>query len=219
MRQSSSGHIFSISLSLSVILHGALFINLNPDDWAHQSKGQAQLILLAPNPNIQHPKTGQEIKATNQQPNTSISTKNNTSVQKTPTAQPAKPKPIKSTPTQVKALSTPKTQQTTASLGDQVPVDVSSNTSPRLTPYGQQVLNYLLSKMEESPVSGQAIIKLKIIRAGVAIQVDVVLEDGPETYLRWVRHKALSANPYPPIPDEVKGTSVTLEIPIRHTIE
>lgn len=185
--------------------------------WNSQSKGSAQVILLAPSPNQENPKAGdtKNQRASKAQPESST-----TIEPKKITTQTESEQKSSIQQSQVQATSTRNTKEEhkkiTAAQGDDAPVSTQSSQKTKRTPYEQSVYNHFLSKIESAPVAGSARLELIIMRAGVAISVKVSNLNGPAEYGRWLHRKALSINPYPPVPKEEKSSTIKVNINVNH---
>jgi len=121
----------------------------------------------------------------------------------------AKPAANKAQPKQFEQAQTQASSSNKGALIDQ------SGKSP--TPedsYKQQLLKHLVNKMEKSPVSGNAIINLTLIPQGIAININVAVQEGGARYEQWIQQKVLNANPFPPVPKVLGSGNFTTQIHI-----
>ena len=93
-------------------------------------------------------------------------------------------------------------------------IDQSGKTPTPQDSYKQQLLKHLINKMEKSPVSGNAIIHLTLIPQGIAININVAVQEGGARYEQWIQQKVLNANPFPPIPKALGSGNFTTQIHI-----
>ena len=209
----------SVSFLLSILIHAGIFLLVVQvfdwdAPWRSQAKGQAQVILLAPSPQPAPPTIGEtENRQANPLKTEQLTGKEKTVI--TTTADTMDKAPVKATPnTQHIKDDVQAQKQVTAAQGTDAPLDTQSEQNTELSPYEQKILNHLLSKMESAPTTGSVQLELTIMKAGVAIGINILTLNGPEKYGQWVRHKALSANPYP----SFSGTRATRTVTfwVRH---
>ncbi len=165
-------------------------------DWTSQSKGQAQLVLIAPSPEQETPQTGEEKNRPQLRESQSLA---KPTPKKSATAkQAAQEQSIESStlPAPASEAQTASVKQVTAAQGDNAPIDTQTTTQQTFSPYEQAVFNHLLSKIDSTPVGGRATLKLTIMPAGIAFDIKILAADTAR-YGDWVRKMALSANPYP----------------------
>ncbi len=113
-------------------------------------------------------------------------------------------------------LSNVSQKKVTASQGDQVDLQGKAQATTTPITYSLIVKQHLIAKMEGAPYFGSATLRLTIMKAGVAIKVEVVQLEGPENYAKWAYQKALSANPYPPFPKNDTETIKVVEVRLSH---
>jgi len=212
----------NFAILLSIALHGFAYLGFShwldwELPWSSQSKGSAQVILLAPSPKQATPKPGEE--KDQKQSQKQLEQKSAEQPEQITTTAPS---PQKHSQQQMSAI-TPSVhnpvssqKKVTAALGDESPIDTESLEETTLSPYEQKVLNHLLSKMESAPVTGSATVEMNIMRAGVAINVKIINLKGPEEYGVWLHRKALAANPYPAF--KGKESTRTLRLPVNHLL-
>ena len=108
-------------------------------------------------------------------------------------------------------------RQTTATSSNQGRLeDQSGKTQTPQDAYQQQLLKHLLNKMGSAPEVGQANIQLTLMSAGIAIEVNIELLEGSATYERWLKSKVLNANPFPPIPKNLKQNQFHTQLKVNH---
>ena len=93
-------------------------------------------------------------------------------------------------------------------------IDQSGKSPTPEDSYKQQLLKHLVNKMERSPVRGNAIIHLTLIPQGIAININVAVQEGGARYEQWIQQKVLNANPFPPVPKALGSGNFTTQIPI-----
>lgn len=212
----------SFAILLSIALHGVAYLGLShwlnwELPWSSQSKGSAQVILLAPSPAQTTPKPGE---AKDQKQSKKQDEQKTAEQPKQITT--SAPSPLKHSQKQNSAIApsihnpVDSQKKVTAAIGDESPIDTDSQEDVKLSPYEQMVLNHLLSKMESAPVTGSATVEMNIMRAGVAINVKIINLKGPKEYGIWLHRKALAANPYPAF--KGKESTRTLRLPVNHLL-
>lgn len=98
-------------------------------------------------------------------------------------------------------------------------IDQSGKSPTPEDSYKQQLLKHLVNKMEKSPVRGNAIIHLTLIPQGIAININIAVQEGGTRYEQWIQQKVLNANPFPPIPKALGSGNFTTQIHIFTELE
>ncbi|WP_283785944.1 hypothetical protein QNI23_006760 [Bermanella sp. WJH001] len=200
-------HSWLTAIFLSVAVHAAMLAAIFLVWPSASSKGQGQVMLLeAVHEQTQLQTHTPQSHASTPLPQTQKETQKTKLNGQTKQAKSAA---NKAQPKQVEQLQTQASSSNKGALIDQ------SGKSP--TPedsYKQQLLKHLVNKMEKSPVSGNAIINLTLIPQGIAININVAVQEGGARYEQWIQQKVLNANPFPPIPKALGSGNFTTQIHI-----
>lgn len=194
------------SLGLSLLLHGLFFLPLDSNELSQTAKGHNQLILL---------ETSQIDKATIKQQAENNAAANRVTKQKLNSGN-LHPKVEAN---QQAALISKQTAQLTQTSNQGNLLDQSGKELTAQQKYEHMIYQHLLKKMESAPYSGSANVTLKIISAGIAINVDIDQTSGQAGYKSWLLQKILSSNPMPPFFSDMKESQIKMSISFKHKTE
>jgi hypothetical protein len=94
--------------------------------------------------------------------------------------------------------------------------DMSGKALTAQEQYRKIVLQHILKKVGSSPYFGSSVVDITLIRAGIAIQINVKLLNGSAQYKRWLNSRILNANPMPAFPKTIAERQLKLNFPIHH---
>lgn len=197
-----------IALSLSLLLHGLFFLPLDSHELSQTAKGHNQLILLETSPID---------KTIIKQQDENSATANQVTKQKL-TSGNLHPQVEAN---QQAALITKQTAQLTQTSNQGDLLDQSGKELTAQQKYEHMIYQHLLKKMESAPYSGSgsANVALKIISAGIAINVEIDQTSGKAGYKSWLLQKILSSNPMPPFFSDMKERQIIMSISFKHETE
>lgn len=195
------------ALGVSILLHGLFFVPFYAENLTQTAQGNNQIILLETSPNKQASVKPQQ---TSKQTNTSAASLK-------PAKMNTQSVPINNSPQQT--LTTQHNSQVlqTNNRGDLL--DQSGKERTAQQQYEHIIYQHLLKNMESTAYAGSAVVNMKIISAGIAINVQVTQTSGQAGYKPWLLQKILSSNPMPPFPKDIQSNQIEMVISFKHETE
>jgi len=211
-------HLLLNCIAISIALHGlVIFYSLN-DKTEQSAKGDTYTLLLDANTQTNTAPQKKATPETESQSNKSVSIKVKEKLvdeSKRPSHLPAKQTPSKKmngTPQANPKVATNNIRK--SNMGSDADMSGKALTAKEL--YQKQVLKHILKKVGSGPYFGSGMVDITLIRAGIAIQINIQLVEGSPQYKKWLNRQILSANPMPAFPRNITGSQLKLSFPIYH---
>lgn len=190
---------YLLALLISIVFHGLLFVQWQSEKPQASSKGSAHILLLEDSKHWQS--ESQKLVHKKQEDSSMINAK--TSQQQTTQAK-----------TQANQIhSEDRRVQFTKTGQDK---DLSGTVLTAEQSYRNAVIQHLLTTMEEAPTLGQTSVTIWLMPSGIAYKIKTDASSENQNYKDWVKKKVLSANPYPPIPEDISTSNLMLRFEVSH---